>query len=242
MRHVSRTHRVALDWLFGRINLGPKIQTKHVDTQNQLADILTKGNFTRDEWNHLLCFVNIMNFSQFSCSHLSTFLSDPIRKQCAMSKRVQESNLKEGSAVATPKLVNVNLSSMRKIPSQGVSPARSWKQSAWATDDDPTMYSQERQQNDAQTSNTRKTGAKRRISSTPSWKESAQWRGPSLRKAEARIPKCADLQFSVFGESRQEHKKGESCRRCTTSGDPSTHNQHIDLGNVYVGINEGSDS
>ena len=73
-----------------------------------------------------------------------------------MSKMVQESNLKEGSAVATPKLVNVNLSSMRKIPSQGVSPARSWKQSAGATDDDPTMYSQERQQNDAQTSNTRR--------------------------------------------------------------------------------------
>ena len=24
MRHVSRTHRVALDWLFDRINLGPK--------------------------------------------------------------------------------------------------------------------------------------------------------------------------------------------------------------------------
>ena len=53
MRHVSRTHRVALDWLFDRINLDPKIQIKYIDTKNQLADILTKGNFTRDEWNHL---------------------------------------------------------------------------------------------------------------------------------------------------------------------------------------------
>ena len=52
MRHVSRTHRVALDWLFNRINLEPKIQIKYIDTKNQLADILTKGNFTRDEWNH----------------------------------------------------------------------------------------------------------------------------------------------------------------------------------------------
>ena len=26
MRHVSRTHRVALDWLFDGINLDPKIQ------------------------------------------------------------------------------------------------------------------------------------------------------------------------------------------------------------------------
>ena len=29
MRHVSRTHRVALDWFFDRINLDPKIQIKH---------------------------------------------------------------------------------------------------------------------------------------------------------------------------------------------------------------------
>ena len=45
MRHVSRTHRVALDWLFDRINLDPKIQIKYVDTKNLLADILTKGSF-----------------------------------------------------------------------------------------------------------------------------------------------------------------------------------------------------
>ena len=55
MRHVSRSHRVALDWLFNRNNLDPKIQVKYIDTENQLADILMKGNFTRDEWNHLLC-------------------------------------------------------------------------------------------------------------------------------------------------------------------------------------------
>ena len=54
MRHVSRTHRVALDWLFDRINLDPKIPIRHIDTKHQIADILTKGNFTRDEWNNLL--------------------------------------------------------------------------------------------------------------------------------------------------------------------------------------------
>ena len=54
MRHVSRTHRVALDWLFDRINLDQKIEIKYVDTKHQLADILTKGNFTRDEWNNLV--------------------------------------------------------------------------------------------------------------------------------------------------------------------------------------------
>ena len=47
MRHVSRTHRVALDWLSDRINLDPQIQIKYIETKNQLADMLTtKGNFT----------------------------------------------------------------------------------------------------------------------------------------------------------------------------------------------------
>ena len=59
MRHVSRTHRVALDWLFDRINLDPKFQIEYNDTKNQLADMLTKGNFTRDEWNHLLNFLTL---------------------------------------------------------------------------------------------------------------------------------------------------------------------------------------
>ena len=63
MRHVSRTHRVALYWLFDRIILDPKIQIKYIDTKNQLADILTKGNFTRDEWNRLLCLFNVSHFS-----------------------------------------------------------------------------------------------------------------------------------------------------------------------------------
>ena len=66
MRHVSRTHRVALDWLFDRINLDPKIQIKYIDTKNQLTDILTKGNCTRDEWNHLLCLFNISHFSSIN--------------------------------------------------------------------------------------------------------------------------------------------------------------------------------
>ena len=68
MRHVSKTHRVAIDRLFYRNNLDPKFQIKYIDTKNQLADILTKGNFTRDEWNHLLCLSNISHFSPTVCS------------------------------------------------------------------------------------------------------------------------------------------------------------------------------
>ena len=54
MRHVSRTHRVALDWLFDRIDLDPKIQMKYIDTKIQFVDMLSKGNSTQDEWDHLL--------------------------------------------------------------------------------------------------------------------------------------------------------------------------------------------
>ena len=68
MRHVSRTHRVALDWLFDRINLDSKIQIKYIDTKNHLADILTKGNFTCDEWDHLLNLFNISPFSSTACN------------------------------------------------------------------------------------------------------------------------------------------------------------------------------
>ena len=53
---------VALDWLFDRINLDPKIQIKYIDTKNQLADILTKGNFRRDAWTYLSCLFNISHF------------------------------------------------------------------------------------------------------------------------------------------------------------------------------------
>ena len=77
MRHVSRTHRVALDWLFDRINLDPKIRIIYIDTKNQLADILTKENFTRDEWNHLLTWFNISHFSSTACI-------------AAMAKRAQQ--------------------------------------------------------------------------------------------------------------------------------------------------------
>ena len=80
MRHVSRTHRVALDWLFDRINLDPKIQIKYIDTKNQLADVLTKGSFTRDEWNHLLCLFNI---SHFSSTNGSEVMSKRTRKDAS---------------------------------------------------------------------------------------------------------------------------------------------------------------
>ena len=94
MRHVSRTHRVALDWLFDRINLEPKIQIMYIDTKNQLADMLTKGNFTRDEWNHLLCLLNISHFSSTVCS-------------AAMAKRSQQDSGEERVTAKSKPMMNL---------------------------------------------------------------------------------------------------------------------------------------
>ena len=104
MRHVSRPHRVALDWLFDRIKLDPKIQIKYIDTKNQLADMLTKGSFTRDEWNHLLYLFDISHFSSAECSEV-------------MSKRTQKES-GEGRVTAKSRpMMNLIARSNERAPS-----------------------------------------------------------------------------------------------------------------------------
>ena len=106
MRHVSRTHRVDLDRLFDRINLKPKIQIKYMDTKNQLADMLTKGNFTRDEWNHLFCLFNISHFSSTVCSEV-------------MSKRSQKESGEERVTAKSRPMMSL----IARAPSNLSSPA-----------------------------------------------------------------------------------------------------------------------
>ena len=113
MRHVSRTHRVALDWLFDRTNLDSKIQIR----KHQLADILTKGNFTRDEWNNLLHLFNISQFSSTCCAKNSSLRSCPK----TMAKRMQEQKGQE-RIVTKSKSTAMNLSS--HVPTSS-SPAKS---------------------------------------------------------------------------------------------------------------------
>ena len=116
MRHATRTHRVALDWLFDRI------QIKYIDTKNQLADILTKGTFTGDEWNHLLSLFNMSHFSSTVCS-------------AAMAKRIQQESGEErvtaksrpmmNLTARTPSFVSSSASSNPGRTSYGY--PRSWK-------------------------------------------------------------------------------------------------------------------
>ena len=106
MRHVSRTHRVALDWLFDWINLDPKIQVRYIDTKHLLADMLTKGNFTRDEWNNLLHLFNISHFSSLCCIQNFSLNSCPK----TMAKRIQEQK-EEDRIVAKSRPMVMNLAS-----------------------------------------------------------------------------------------------------------------------------------
>ena len=130
MRHVSRTHRVALDCLFDRINLDPKIQIKYIDTKNQLADILTKGNFTVDEWNHLLCLFNIDHSSSAESSEAM-----PIRTQkdsgeervAAKSKPMM--NLVSRCSVRDPNVLTSTASeSLGKTRCESQLPLNSWNE------------------------------------------------------------------------------------------------------------------
>ena len=56
--------------------------------------MLTKGNFTRDEWNHLLCLFNISHFSSTECSEV-------------MSKRTQKDSGEERVTAKSKPMMNL---------------------------------------------------------------------------------------------------------------------------------------
>ena len=97
-----------LIWLFDRINLDPKIQIRYIDTKHQMADMLTKGHFTRDEWNNLLCLFNISHFSSLCCAKNLSLLSCITER---MAKRMQEQS--EGNRIVAksrPTVMNLTSS------------------------------------------------------------------------------------------------------------------------------------
>ena len=108
-------HRVALDSLFDRLNLDPKIQIRYIDTKHQLAVILSKGNFTRDEWNSLHHLFNISYFSSTCCTKNFSLIS------CStMAKRIQEQKDDE-RVVSKSRFVAMNLSSSTATSSSSAS-------------------------------------------------------------------------------------------------------------------------
>ena len=107
-----------------------KIQIKYTDTKNQLADILTKGNFTRDEWNHLLCLFNIGHFSSTACT-------------AAMAKRAQQGSGEERVTAKSRPMMNLT-ARMPSVVSSSTSsrPGKTWYgyQDPWKSKPDKTSW------------------------------------------------------------------------------------------------------
>ena len=59
LRHVARVHRVNTDACYERIREDPGIYMRYWPTKYQLADILTKGSFTKQSWDTLLELLQI---------------------------------------------------------------------------------------------------------------------------------------------------------------------------------------
>ena len=72
----------------------PRFKSNTSTPKNQLADIFTKGNFTRDEWNHLLTLFNISHFSFTACT-------------AAMAKRAQQESGEERVTAKSRPMMNL---------------------------------------------------------------------------------------------------------------------------------------
>ena len=81
MRHISRSHRVNLDWLFDRINLDPGTQIKYVFTSKQTADILITDSFSRERWTQFTQLFILMTPHMHSCSRLFGVIICTTRRQ-----------------------------------------------------------------------------------------------------------------------------------------------------------------
>ena len=74
-----------LNWLFDWIDWDPKIQIRYIDAKHQLADMLTKVNFTHDEFNNLLQLFMISHSSSTCCTKIFSLIS-----WSTMAKRIHK--------------------------------------------------------------------------------------------------------------------------------------------------------
>ena len=100
LRHVLRTHRIAIDWCFEVFD-SPDINIKFVGTKEQIADLLTKG-FTKGElWDSLLIQAGLVSAAPFSlranCA-AQTFCAFPVAFAMASTpQNAAEGNLRQWS-------------------------------------------------------------------------------------------------------------------------------------------------
>ena len=59
LRHVPRIHRINVDSIYARLREDPDILMRYWPTKYQLANLLTKGTFTKNVWDSLLELLQI---------------------------------------------------------------------------------------------------------------------------------------------------------------------------------------
>ena len=92
----------------------PKSKSNTSTPKTQLADILTKGSFTRDEWNHLLCLFNISHFSSTACT-------------AATAKRAQQGSGEEQVTAKSRPMMNLTARMPAVVSSStSSSPGKTW--------------------------------------------------------------------------------------------------------------------
>ena len=102
----------------------PRFRSGNIDTKHQLADILTKGNFTRDEWNNLLCLFNISHFSSLSCAKNSSLISCPKTMAKSMQEQTEEERIVAKSMPMVMKLTSSVVASSSSVQSTIASRSR----------------------------------------------------------------------------------------------------------------------
>ena len=123
MRHVSRTHRVSLDWLY----LDPKIPKSVTLTPNTNSQTCwLKGIQTRDEWNNLFHLLTISYFSSTWCTKNFSLIS-----YSTMAKRMHDQEEEEERVVSKSRPAAMNLSSLMATNSSTTSSPIASKKSAW---------------------------------------------------------------------------------------------------------------
>ena len=87
MRHVTRTHRVDLDFLFTVINSHPGIFMSFISNKQQIADILTKGQFTSVQWNALCALCQLDSLHGEAAAPRSSSM-----KKCSSTRKEEPSS------------------------------------------------------------------------------------------------------------------------------------------------------
>ncbi len=70
LRHVLRTHGVAIDWCF-EVFSDPDIHIRYVKKTEQIADMMTKGFSKRELWDALMSMSGLVRLSSLKVSQTS---------------------------------------------------------------------------------------------------------------------------------------------------------------------------